>query len=215
MPLRPFVYTFLEYEEGDRLGFLFCLSSLLPVFVLSALLTLLLSRRDLATAALLAGQLLNEVLNHALKALLAVPRPQPSRHAAFDAQSPLAMPSDHAQFAFFAAVSLLLWAPRHWHTGAVWRALACGAALLAALAVAAGRVYLGYHSLAQVAAGAGVGAAFAAAWFAVVERALRPRFARVAAWQIARWAWVRDLTHVRNALKLEYEATARGKGGLL
>jgi len=29
------------------------------------------------------------------------------------------------------------------------------------------------------------------------------------------WARVRNFMSVRNALKLEYEATARGKGGLL
>jgi dolichyldiphosphatase len=215
MPLTPFVYTFVEYEAGDALGFLLALSALAPIFVLSALLTLLASRRDLHTLALLCGQLLNEALNHVLKYAARVPRPAATEHAAFNAQSPYAWPSDHAQFMAFFAAYVLLWAPRHWGVGPVWRALACGLCALAALAVGAGRVYLGYHTWLQVGSGWAVGAAAAAAHFALVERVLRPRFARVAAWQVARWAWVRDLTATRNALKVEYEAVSRSKGVLL
>jgi membrane-associated phospholipid phosphatase len=213
MPLQPFVYSFIEYEAGDTLGFVFALSALYPLFVLSALLTLLASRRDLHTASLLAGQVLNEALNHALKRAARAARPAPSAHPAFDAQSPYGWPSDHAQFTAFFAVYALLWAPRHWGVGPVWRALACGLCALAALVVGAGRVYLGYHTALQVASGWGVGAAAAVAWFACVERALRPRFAAVAGWQLARWAWVRDLTATRNVLKAEYEC-ARTKGAL-
>jgi membrane-associated phospholipid phosphatase len=217
MPLTPFVYSFIEYEQGDPLGFLFALSGLAPLFVLSALATLLASRRDLHTLVLLLGQLLNEALNHALKYAARVPRPSASAeaHAAFNAQSPYAWPSDHAQFMAFLACYVLLWAPRHWHVGAVWKALACGLCGLGAAVVGAGRVYLGYHTLLQVLCGWGVGAAAAAAHFALVERVLRPRFAAVAGWQLARWALVRDLTATRNVLKAEYDCVARSKGVLL
>lgn len=215
MPQQPFVYSFLEYEAGDTVGSIFALSGLYPLFLLSALLTLVASRRDLHTCTLLLGQLLNEAVNHVLKYALRVPRLQPSLHPAFDALSPYAWPSDHAQFTAFFAFYILLWAPRHWGVGAVWKALACGLVCLAALVVGAGRVYLHYHTAFQVLCGWAVGIACAAAWFAVVERALRPRFALVAAWPLARWAMVRDLTGVRNALKVEYEAATKGKGVLL
>jgi dolichyldiphosphatase len=213
MPLVPFVYTYIEYEQHDALGQLFALSALAPFFLLSAYVTLLASRRDLHTGALLLGQLLNEAVNHALKYAARVPRP--SAHPAFDALSPYAWPSDHAQFMAFFAAYVLLWAPRHWHVGPVWRALACGLCALAALVVGGGRVYLGYHSALQVASGWAVGGACAVAHFALVERVLRPRFAQVAGWQLARWAWVRDLTATRNALRVEYEATSRGSKGVL
>ena len=219
MPLVPFVYTFIEYEANDALGQLFALSALAPFFLLSAYVTLLASRRDLHTAALLLGQLLNEAVNHALKYAVRVPRSAAAAdagyHAAFNALSPYAWPSDHAQFMAFFAAYVLLWAPRHWHVAPVWRALAGGLCALAALVVGVGRVYLHYHSVLQVASGWAVGALCAAAHFALVERVLRPRFAGVAAWQLARWAWVRDLTATRNALKVEYEAVSRGSKGVL
>ena len=73
--LVPFTYTHVEYEAGDALGRAAALASLAPIFFVVALATSLAQRRDLGTAALLAGQLANEVLNTALKRALRAPRP--------------------------------------------------------------------------------------------------------------------------------------------
>lgn len=62
-------------------------------------------------------------------------------------------------------------------------------------AVAYGRVYLGYHSPAQVAAGLALGAACAAAWWRLTLAACRSAAARA----LLRWAPLRAL-HLRNTL---------------
>ena len=203
--LVPFTYTHVEYEAGDALGRAAALASLAPIFFVVALATSLAQRRDLGTAALLAGQLANEVLNTALKRALRAPRPT-SLHPHAPA---FGMPSNHAQFAAFSAAYLAIWAlSGRWRVAAGWRRAAAAAAAAAALVVAASRVYLRYHTPAQVAVGAAVGAAAAAAWFAVVEALLRPHFAAVAATPLARALLVRDCSEA-NVLEREYKAVQR------
>ena len=84
------------------------------------------------------------------------------------------MPSSHAQFAAFFAVSLSLWLllrhvpdPRAAgsYTSFAERLLVSIAGCISASAVAGSRVYLNYHTPKQVMAGVGAGAAFAIAWF--------------------------------------------------
>lgn len=202
--LEPFTYTHVEYEAGDVLGPLWSLASLLPIAWLVSLATLLASRRDLATAALLCGQLLNEVLNKVLKRTLRVPRPTTLHPHAPE----FGMPSNHAQFAAFAAVYVALWAMSgRWHVSVTWRRVAAVVALLAAAAVCASRLALRYHSAEQVAVGAAMGAIAAAAWFGAVEAWLRPHFANIVAHPLSRALLIRDCTHA-HALADEYAAVA-------
>jgi membrane-associated phospholipid phosphatase len=122
------------------------------------------------------------------------------------------MPSNHAQFAGFAAAYFCLWAlSGRWRVAPAWRRAAACAAAAAAAAVCASRVYLRYHDAAQVAAGVAVGAAAAAAWHVAVERACRPRFAAVAASPLARALLVRDCS-AANVIEDEYAAVAGGGG---
>ena len=170
MPLKPFYLTHFEYEENDTLGKLAALASLAPIFAIVAFCTLIASRRDLATPAFLLGQLLNEGVNAALKRALRQPRPPSQlRHSG---PADFGMPSAPAQVCFFFCVYVTLWALRHWRVGAPWRAASAAAAAAGAAAVAASRVYLRYHSVPQVAAGAGVGAACGLLWFLFVEALL-------------------------------------------
>lgn len=210
MPLKSLSLTHYEYETGDAIGHLAALLSCAPIFLVVAYATLLASRRDLATASLFLGQLLNEALNAALKARFRQPRPA----AAPTGDGSSGMPSAHAQFSFFLASYAALWALRAWRVGLRWRLLAAAAGAAGAALVAASRVYLHYHTLEQVLAGGAVGAGAGAAWFAVVQGALRPRFAAIAAHPLARWLWVRDCSEV-NVLECEYLAVAgsgrRGK----
>jgi len=90
--------------------------------------------------------------------------------------------------------------------GKVWRGLVGALGLAVAATVGVGRVYLGYHTTSQVLAGALIGALCAVAWFALVERILRPLFPALAATTLARQLWIRDLTPVKNVLKVEWEA---------
>ena len=206
--LRAFGYTHVLYAEGDVLGQALALVALTPVFVMVAYAVLLVSRRDLATAALAAGQLANEVVNYALKRAIREPRPT-HVHQHLGTQPKWGMPSDHAQFVGFAAGYLTLWALRRWRIAPPWRAGAASALHAGAAAVAVSRVYLGYHTQRQVLAGYTVGLITGCVWFAVVELALRPLFPALAASPLAKWLLVRDCGDVENVLAVEYEATSR------
>jgi dolichyldiphosphatase len=206
-PLRPFSLTHVEYEEGSRLGLACALLSLAPPFCIAVHAALLASRRDLHSAALLGGALLNVAANSALKAAAREPRPPAAQLRQPDGGDEFGWPSAHAQFAFFYAGYAALWAlSGRWRVRLpVWRALVAAGGLAAAAAVAASRVALGYHTRAQVEAGAAIGAALGALFFAVVELALRPHFAALAAWAPLRVLRVRDCSEV-DTLLVEYEA---------
>lgn len=204
----PFVYSFVEYPRGSLVGQFLALVSLFPIFVLSAYAVLLVSRRDLHTLVLLVGQVANEAVNHVLKYAFRTPRMQPSVHPRFDAMSPYAFPSDHAQLTAFLAVYFLLWAPRRWLVQQAWKQLASAAGLALCALVSVSRVYLHYHTTTQVIAGLAIGSACGAAWFVVTELALRPHFAQMARHPFATWLLIRDCTHV-NVIAAEYKAVDR------
>jgi len=204
-PHRPFGLTQCSYPANDPFGPLVCLVTLSPVYLMVALVVLLASRRDLATGALLLGQLLNEGLNYLLKNWLRQPRP-PSMAPSFGGPV-YGMPSNHAQFVGFLAAYLCLWAAVCWRAPRLLRRLATLAALLAAGAVAATRVYLRLHTPAQVGVGLAVGAASAGAWFVLVQAILRPRFHALAHSALGRALQLRDCTFVDDVLTLEFTAT--------
>lgn len=207
--LKPFSLTFFEYEDGDAFGKLCALLSCAPIFVIVAFVALAASRRDLATLAFLLGQLLNELVNAALKRAIREPRPPSQlRHSG---PTDYGMPSAHAQFGFFFLTYFAAWALRHWRVSAFWRTASIGCVACGAGAVSYSRVYLRYHSINQVLAGAGVGVGAGLLYFAWVEAALRPRFAALAGSALGCALWLRDCTHVNNVLLEEYKAVA-GKG---
>lgn len=207
--LRAFSLTHVQYVDGDPLGFPVAAVTLTPVFVMVAYATLILSRRDLATVALCVGQLLNEGVNYALKHAIKEPRPVVPGAAALHAGAPkFGMPSDHAQFGGFLAAYLTAWAVRCWRAPAGQRALLVAGAHVAAVACAASRVYLGYHSAPQVLAGYAAGCVTGPAWYAVVQRVLRPLFPRLAASAWGRALQLRDATHVHDVLAVEYAAVS-------
>ncbi len=158
-------------------------------------------------AVFFAGCLANEALARLLKKVLKHPRP-----AATCARLQLChshgMPSSHTQMmAFVLALSACLALyRRRWlkpeltalkatRAKEAARAALAGAELLAlagaTAVVAASRVYLGYHSPDQVAAGALVGGAFGLLWFRLML-ALAPLYGRAAALAPCYWLDVRD-----------------------
>jgi len=185
-------------------------ASLAPIFIVVAYATLLASRRDLTTAAAVAGQLINEVVNAALKRIIAVERPHMHEGGApLHPHAPrYGMPSNHAQFMGYTAAFLGVWAASRWHVGRPWRMATIALLATAAAGVAASRVYLRYHSVDQVVAGLAIGAAFALAWTAVVRHWLEPMYPTLEQSGWARWALVRDTRACPDVLTAEYHATA-------
>lgn len=215
-------------DPSDPISLLSAWLALLPQALCVVYATLLWSHREAEVALMFAGQLACEALNFALKRLIKQERPK---------RIPLlgkgyGMPSSHAQFAFFWAVSVCLfllvrhvpkgratpasagpakknvgdggveWAARfraveefaHSPWSLAHRAVAGVCSVAVAGAVAWSRVYLGYHTPAQVAAGVAAGTASAVGWFALTGWV---RSSGLLSWALqlppARWFRIRDL----------------------
>ena len=189
---EPFSLTFVLYPKGDKLGYVAAGLSLAPVFLIVALVTATLARRDIFIATALAGQLCNTALNVAIKHAVKEPRPpcpgleflQSNKPVGF---SPYGMPSNHSQFVWFFGAFWCCFLLSHRNnvcldeqffpqkhrgmlsavsrTARVLRLVACVLCILGAVAVSWSRVYLGYHTFRQVFVGAIVGAMGGIAWY--------------------------------------------------
>jgi len=210
---KPFSLTHVEYPEGDPLGKFLALVSLLPLAMIVGNFTLILFRRDLHTISLFLGNILCEASNLALKKLIRQPRPYVREFQAKD----FGMPSSHSQLScFFAtyAVLFVVFRLHHNHQSVferLWKGVVCGGVLAAAALVVYSRVYLLYHSAAQVAVGSALGVCLGAAWFALVHLLLAPLFPAIANWRVSELLMVRDTTLIPNILWFEY-TTARTEG---
>jgi dolichyldiphosphatase len=107
--------TYVWYNKGDFISLLLACSSLLPIAIVIAVLTLFVSRRDLQTCMLGIGAVFCELLNTILKRVIRHPRPLGMGNGHFlfpnlirflqeSLRTGNGMPSDHAQFMFFIAV---------------------------------------------------------------------------------------------------------------
>lgn len=163
--------------------------------------TLIWSTREVEIALLGAGQFVCEVLNFALKRLIKEERPPRMNGKGYG------MPSSHAQFVTFFAVSIVLFlllrhqppGPEHRkqnHTplSMLERVFWSVVGLSGALTVAWSRVYLNYHTEKQVLAGCAAGSIIAVTWFAVTTVLRRTGWI---AWAleipIVKWFRIRDL----------------------
>ena len=212
-----FSLTHVEYAQGDPVGFLAAGLSLAPVFLIVALVAATIARRDCHLATALLGQLLNTVLNVALKRIVQQPRP-PFLHSPRPAAvgfSPHGMPSNHSQFVFFFAAywcsylrfnantrpvvlrgdrRKLQEAPGHLCHSVV-KPVAVFMIPVCAMLVSAGRVYLTYHTPAQVIVGALVGVTMGFVWYFITWKFVAPVvFPRIEASYIGRGLGIIDAT---------------------
>lgn len=162
-----------------------------------------------AARALPVSQLLNELLNNVLKHWIKQPRPVALVRFHLGSYG---MPSDHAQFMFFAAAYVLLFASLRWGQPLYARVGWCLVAVCFAAAVTLSRVYLMYHTPEQILVGALVGSVAGVAWFAVTEAVLQPSFRRIAETPLAQWLLVRDCSDCHDVMTAEFEATRRASG---
>ncbi|CAF3949082.1 unnamed protein product, partial [Rotaria magnacalcarata] len=73
---RPLSITFIEYREGDKLGFILAWFSMLPFIYIVSLCTLIIFRRDVQTIMYFGGFCVSEVCNYALKRFFKQARPE-------------------------------------------------------------------------------------------------------------------------------------------
>ncbi|KAI6086940.1 PAP2-domain-containing protein [Hypoxylon rubiginosum] len=201
VPLASLSLTHVHYDPTDPLSYLCAWLALVPQGLCVMYATLIWSTREVEVALLFAGQLACEALNFALKRLIKEERPRRMNGKGYG------MPSSHAQFVAYFAVSMALFLllrhqPPHPHVRrrnhtpmsllerAGWSALG----LAMAAAVAWSRVYLNYHTEKQVLVGAAAGTVSAVGWFVITTILRRSGWL---AWAlenpIAKFLRVRDL----------------------
>lgn len=216
---QPLALTLVEYPKGDLLGKFLAFMSLAPFGIGAGFVTLILFRRDLHTIAFFFGTLVNEVLNIILKHLICEARPLNRGHL----YNEYGMPSSHAQFIWFFSIYVLYFFAIRLHhinnnsiISALWRIIIVSSCLILALIVCIGRVYLHYHTTAQVIVGGIIGVIFATIWFFIVHRILTPLFPQLVTLKVCEMLMIRDTTLIPNVLWFEYtttrqEARARGR----
>ena len=184
---KAFSLTFVVYDEGDLVQQLLALITLAPIFCIVAYATLIVARRQLHTVWVLAGQLINEVINYVLKHVIREPRPAGCHLTNYG------MPSSHSQFMAYLAVTVLLWSIRRARfqndviAKIILNAAFCGLCAL----VMYSRVALGYHTTEQVAAGAACGVTFGLIWSWLCATFAEPFFAKAQSWPICKFFYLR------------------------
>ncbi|KAI9472729.1 dolichyldiphosphatase 1 [Coemansia mojavensis] len=204
--LKSFGLTHFQYHDGDHLGMLLALISLVPIFLIVAETTIIFSRREVTGVLLLSGQLLNEAFNLALKHIICQDRPHKHLGDGYG------MPSSHSQFmGFFAFYVCVYFETQVKVHVAHKRAIQLGAIVLAVL-VLLSRVYLRYHTWRQVLVGAIVGIVSGAVWYWIVECIRSTNvFKHVLESNICRWLLIRDSRNVANIALAEYNLSTSTK----
>lgn len=203
--LVPFSLTYVKYSRGDILGQFLALVTLTPVYVMVSYATLIVYRRDSTSLLNCSGQLVNLVINLALKHLFDQPRPDDGS----ELQDP-GMPSNHSQFiCYFAMLNILQIVFRPSSLPTLYRAIySLGLAVLAAV-VCLSRLYLHYHSVDQVIVGAIIGTAFGGIWFRVVDGHAPDIVGYLRRWPLSRLLMLRDYSQMGFPPTDEYFALSQ------
>lgn len=211
--------TLVEYPKGDLVGKFLALISLTPFAIITGFITLVLFRRDLHTIAFFGGVVINEAVNFLLKHTICDVRPM--RRDVFYTE--YGMPSAHTQFIWFFAAYVTLFVCIRLHHSSnstvsemFWRVLLIAGCIILAILVSYSRIYLQYHSIAQVFCGTVVGTVLGIAWFVITHVVLTPFFPMIVSWRTSEYLLLRDTTLIPNVLWFEYtnaraEARARSR----
>jgi len=210
---KPISLTYVSFPENDVIGKVFAWSSLFPIFILVAIITLIMFRREIHTMLLFLGILLNEALNIAFKSYYRAPRPcRPGDDKLL--YNKYGMPSSHAQFMCFFASYMFCFAYIRLKTRESEKIMdnirqhvislsSVGAAVL----VCFSRIYLYYHTLEQVIVGFVIGTISGLLWFFVVEKLCMPYSPKLVNTKLAEFFLVRDSSSIPDILWFEYTAT--------
>jgi len=203
----PFALTHVEFPKGDFFGKVLAISSLMPMAIICGFITLILFRRDLHTVTFFIGLLVNEGLNMVLKYTIREARPL-SRQVNY---TEFGMPSSHSQLMwYFAAYFIYFTLFRlHGYPGKEGTTNSHKAGIIATVTsiaafVAYSRIYLMYHTFAQVMWGGLVGTVFATFWFLLTEIVFTPKFQEICTWPMCEYLLIRDNTMIPNVMWFEF-----------
>lgn len=208
---RPLSITFIEYPEGDKLGLILAWFSMLPFIYIVSLCTLILFRRDIQTIMYLAGFSVSGVINHYLKITFKQQRPERTRDRV-DFYEIHGMPSAHAQSFFYFMTYLALFIilksqmPGSPNIRSIRHRVFVFLQFTAACLVAYSRVYLYYHTVAQVIVGGLLGTIFGCIWYYFINY----QFIKYVPWIIDHWIakylMIRDYSSIPHIIHFQYES---------
>ncbi|KEH42272.1 putative phosphatidate phosphatase [Medicago truncatula] len=201
-PLKAVTLTHVRYERGDPLGHFLAWISLIPVFIsFGGFFSHFIFRREIQTIFFFLGLIVSQFINEIIKTSVQQARPETCvRLEMCDSHG---WPSSHCQYMFFFATYLtLLYAKGNGlFKNVIFNLFIWSLAILTVYS----RVYLGYHSVAQVFAGTSLGIFIGGVWFWVVNTVFSPFFPAIEESAFGRWFYVKDTSHISNVLKFEYD----------
>ncbi|KAH8034112.1 hypothetical protein HPB51_020129 [Rhipicephalus microplus] len=131
--------------------------------------------------------------------------------AARDNFTEFGMPSSHSQLMWFVATYLAFFVIVRLHHGNsscpwenLWKCTVIICWFLLAGTVSYSRVYLEYHTWAQVCWGALIGSLLACLWFCLTQFILTPLYPRIVSWHLSELLMLRDTTLIPNVMWFEY-----------
>ncbi|GAB4839523.1 hypothetical protein Ancab_029049 [Ancistrocladus abbreviatus] len=211
-PLKAVTLTHVRYTRGDQLGHFLAWISLVPVFITFAgFLSHFIFRRELQGMFFALGFLISQFINELIKT--SVQQSRPETCVQLEMCDSHGWPSSHSQYMFFFAIYFTLLTYRKSrlnrgnngdNDGDLKWAFVLIAWVLALLTMYS-RVYLGYHTMAQVFAGAVLGMFLGAWWFWVVTNVLSKIFPVIEESALGRMFYLKDTSHIANVMKFEYD----------
>ncbi|CAF3527453.1 unnamed protein product [Adineta steineri] len=208
---RPLSITFIEYQEGDKIGFFLAWFSMLPFIYIVSLCTLILFRRDIQTIMYFGGFCVSEVCNTVLKRTFKQARPERTRDR-MGLYEVHGMPSDHAQTFFYFMTYLAIFVilksqmPGTPRIRSMRNRFLVVAQLITAIIVAYSRVYLHYHTVLQVVVGAFVGTGLGCVWYYFVNYHFMKYVPFIIEQPLAKFFLIRDYTPIPRIIHFQYES---------
>lgn len=204
-PLKAVTLTHVRYRKGDQLGHFLAWVSLVPVFIsLGGFVSHFIFRREIQGMCFALGLLISQIFNELVKK--SVQQARPATCALLEMCDSHGWPSSHSQYMFFFAVYFsLLTYHRIGLLSGVQKWVNAFLVWPLALLTMYSRVYLGYHTVAQVFAGAALGAVLGGLWFWVVNTQLICYFPMIEESSFGRLFYVKDTSYIPDVLKFEYE----------
>ncbi|CAF3674469.1 unnamed protein product [Rotaria sordida] len=214
---RPLSITFIEYQDGDRLGFVLAWFSMLPFIYIVALCTLILFRRDIQTIMYLNGFFLSGIINYYLKITFKQQRPERKMHFILardrmDYYEIHGMPSGHAQSFFYFMTYLSIFVilksqiPGASYVCSIRHRCFILVQFIAAILVAYSRVYLYYHTIAQVVVGGLIGVIFACIWYYFTNYQFIKYVPFITDLSLAKYLLIRDYSPIPHIIHFQYES---------
>ncbi|KAF5182566.1 Dolichyldiphosphatase [Thalictrum thalictroides] len=205
MPLKAVTLTHVRYQKGDQLGHFLAWVSLIPVFIsLGGFTCHFLFRRELQGMFFALGLIISQFINEFVKSSFQQARPETC--IMLEMCDSHGWPSSHSQYMFFFGIyfTLLTYQGIGLSSEKQKWIVACIPWPVALLTMYS-RVYLGYHTVAQVFAGAALGFFLGVAWFRIVNTFLICYFPAIEESAFGRMFYIKDSSHIPNVMKFEYD----------